>query len=131
LFDTSSKVCNLLKASVAALALFKGLLDPNCFARIFLTPANSRTVLTDPPAITPDPGADGRIITLAAPALPSIICGIELFFVNGTDTKFRLPSEAAFFTAPITSPAFPTPTPTSPFSLPITKMALKLILSQL
>ena len=46
--------------------------------------------------------------------------------VNGTDTKFRLPSEAAFFTAPITSPAFPTPTPTSPFSLPITKIALKL-----
>lgn len=90
------KVWSLLRQSVAALALFNRLLEPNCFARIFLTPASSKIVLTDPPAITPDPGAEGRIITLAAPARPSIMCGIELSFVNGTETIFLLPSEAAF-----------------------------------
>ena len=58
---------------MAALALFNGLLDPNCFASIFFTPTSSKIVLTDPPAITPEPGADGRMITLAAPDHPVII----------------------------------------------------------
>ena len=90
-------------------------------------PANSKTVLIEPPAITPVPGAAGLISTLAAPSLPLDKVGIELFGVKGTLTRFFLPSETPFHTAPITSPAFPTPTPTCPFSLPTTTIALKLI----
>ena len=120
------KVFNFNSAFVAARALFKGLLDPNCFAKIFFTPASSRIVRTAPPAITPDPGADGRIITFAAPDCPVIIWGIELFFVTGTLTRCFLLSVTAFFTAPITSLAFPTPTPTCPFSFPMIRIARKL-----
>ena len=51
-------------------------------------PANSKTVLIEPPAITPVPGAAGLISTLAAPSLPLDKVGIELFGVNGTLTRF-------------------------------------------
>ena len=44
-------------------------------------PANSKTVLIDPPAITPVPGAAGLINTLAAPSRPLDKVGIELFGV--------------------------------------------------
>jgi hypothetical protein len=37
---------------------------------MFLMPANSRTVRTAPPAITPVPGAAGRTNTFAPPATP-------------------------------------------------------------
>ena len=82
--DTCKKVFSCERASVAALALFSGLLEPNCFASIFFTPTSSRIVRTDPPAITPEPGADGLMITLAAPDLPVIMCGMELSLVIGT-----------------------------------------------
>ena len=49
-------------------------------------PANSKTVLIEPPAITPVPGAAGLISTLAAPSLPLDKVGIELFGVKGTLT---------------------------------------------
>ena len=102
--------------------MFNGLLEPNCFASIFFTPTSSRIVRTDPPAITPEPGADGLMITLAAPERPVIRCGIELSFVIGTLIRCFFPSVTAFLTAPITSLALPTPTPTCPFSFPIIKI---------
>ena len=40
-------------------------------------PANSKTVLIEPPAITPVPGAAGLINTLAAPSRPKDKVGIE------------------------------------------------------
>ena len=100
------------RALTAALALLSGLLEPSCLAKILRTPANSSTVLTAPPAITPVPGAAGRIITFAPPPVPSIGWGIELDLVNGTSIRCFLPSATPFLTAPITSPALPTPIPT-------------------
>jgi len=35
-------------------------------------PANSNTVFIEPPAITPEPAAEGRKINFAAPKLPFI-----------------------------------------------------------
>ena len=97
---------------IAALALFKRLFDPNCFAITFLIPATSNTVRTDPPAITPEPSIEGRIIILHAPKLPMTLCGILNDFVIGIFIKFFLPSVFAFLKALTTSSAFPTPTPT-------------------
>ena len=45
-------------------------------------PANSKTGLIEPPAITPVPGAAGLISTLAAPSRPLDKVGIELFGVG-------------------------------------------------
>ena len=75
------------------------------------------------PAITPEPGADGRKNTFAAPKRAVVVCGIELELVNGTDIICFLPSVTPLRTAVITSPALPTPTPTFPCSLPTTRMA--------
>ena len=47
-------------------------------------PANSNTVRIELPAITPDPGADGRKISLAAPKRPLVVGGIEFELVKGT-----------------------------------------------
>ena len=63
---------------MAALALFNGVLLPNRLARTFLIPASSKTVRIEPPAITPVPGAAGRIRTLAAPSRPLESVGMEL-----------------------------------------------------
>ena len=71
-------VLNWERATIAALALFKGVLLPNLLAKTFFIPANSNTVLIDPPAITPVPGAAGLIRTFAAPSLPLDRVGIEL-----------------------------------------------------
>ena len=68
--------------------MLRGVLLPNLFARTFLIPANSSTVLIEPPAITPVPGAAGLIRTLAAPSLPNERVGIELLRVKGTLTRF-------------------------------------------
>ena len=89
-------VLNRERATTAALALFKGVLLPNLFAKTFFMPANSKTVLIEPPAITPVPGAAGLINTLAAPSRPLDKVGIELFGVKGTLTRFFLPSETPF-----------------------------------
>ena len=85
-------VLNWERATIAALALFKGVLLPNLFAKTFFMPANSKTVLIEPPAITPVPGAAGLIRTLAATSRPKYKVGIELFGVKGTLTRFFLPS---------------------------------------
>ena len=83
-----------------------------CFAITFLIPATSKTVLTEPPAITPEPSIDGRIIILHAPKLPLTRCGILNDFVIGILIKFLRPSVFAFLKALTTSSAFATPTPT-------------------
>lgn len=110
-----------------ALALFNKLFEPNCFAIIFLIPATSKTVLTAPPAITPDPSIEGRIITLHAPKLPVISCEMVKDLVNSIVIKFFLASVFAFLNASITSSALATPIPTLPFLFPITAIARKLI----
>jgi hypothetical protein len=73
-----------------ARALFNKLFEPSCLDRIFLIPANSKTVLIELPAITPEPGAEGRNTSLAAPNLPFVGCGIELELVNGIEIIFYL-----------------------------------------
>ena len=80
-------VLNWERATIAALALFRGVLLPNLLAKTFFIPANSKTVLIEPPAITPVPGAAGLISTFAAPSLPLDKVGIELFGVKGTLTR--------------------------------------------
>jgi len=102
-----------------ALALFNKLFEPNCFAIIFLIPATSKTVLTAPPAITPDPSIEGRIITLHAPKLPVISCEMVKDLVNSIVIKFFLASVFAFLNASITSSALATPIPTLPFLFPL------------
>ena len=51
---------------------------------------------------------------------------MEFELVKGTAIICFLPSVTPFRTAVITSPAFPTPTPTCPVSSPITTTARKL-----
>jgi hypothetical protein len=63
---------NVLKPLIVALALFNKLLEPNCFDKMFLIPANSNTVRIELPAITPEPGAEGRNTSFAAPNLPFV-----------------------------------------------------------
>ena len=75
----------MLKLSIVALALFNKLLEPSCLDNIFFTPASSKTVRIELPAITPEPGADGRSITFAAPKRPFDGCGIEFELVKGTE----------------------------------------------
>src|SRR5262249_48494804 len=62
-----SLVRSFLSASIAALTKLSLLFDPKLLVRISLTPADSTTALTAPPAITPVPGAAGKSRTLAAP----------------------------------------------------------------
>ena len=64
--------------------------EPSCLARMFFIPANSNTILVDPPAITPDPVADGLNIIVAAPDLPCIGCGIDEYLVKGICIIFFL-----------------------------------------
>lgn len=54
------------------------------------------------------------------------LCGILKDFVIGNSIKFLWPSAFAFLKALTTSSAFATPTPTVPFSSPITTIARKL-----
>ena len=68
---------SVLKPSIVARALFNKLFEPSCFDKIFLMPANSKTVRIELPAITPEPGAEGRKINFAAPKRPLVACGIE------------------------------------------------------
>ena len=67
---------------MAARALLSGVLEPSRLASTFLMPASSSTVRIEPPAITPVPGAAGRINTLAAPSRPLLRVGIELVRVE-------------------------------------------------
>lgn len=106
--------------------MFNKLLDPNCFDKIFLMPASSKTVLIELPAITPDPEAEGTRIILAAPNLPFVGWGIEFERVKGTEIRFLMPSLSPFRIALTTSTALPTPTPTLPSSSPTTTTARKL-----
>ena len=89
-------VFNVLKPSIVARALFKRLFEPNFLDKIFLIPANSSTVRIELPAITPEPGADGRKISFAAPKRPLVGCGIEFELVNGTVMICFLPSVTPF-----------------------------------
>ena len=69
-FSTCDFVLKLLNATIEARALFSRLSEPNCFAITFLMPATSKTVRTEPPAITPEPSIEGLIIILHAPKFP-------------------------------------------------------------
>jgi hypothetical protein len=68
---------------------------------MFLRPANSKTVRTDPPAITPLPNASGRNIILQSPKDALITCGTEYLKVIGTLIKFFFPFKIAFSIAKI------------------------------
>jgi len=63
---------------------------------------------------------------LHAPNLPETLWGILNDFVKGIEIKFFCPFVFAFLKALTTSFAFATPTPTFPFSSPITTIARKL-----
>jgi hypothetical protein len=121
-------VCSCFNPCKVALALFNKLFEPICFAKTFLIPAISKTVRIELPAITPEPGADGFIITLQAPYVPLTKCVIVSVFVIGIVIKFFLPFDIALFMAFVTSFAFPIPIPTSPLipAIPTTTTALKL-----
>ena len=67
----------LSMAGAIARVLLRGVLEPRRLASTFLMPASSSTVRMEPPAITPVPGAAGRIRTLAAPSRPLLRVGIE------------------------------------------------------
>ena len=69
---------------------------------------------TTPPIVVISNPLSGQTVsdTVDFTVLAQDNVGIELLGVKGTLTRFFLPSETAFLTAPITSPAFPTPTPT-------------------
>ena len=69
---TNSSYCGTTEKSIL-MDTAKRFFDPNCFERIFLTPANSNTVRIELPAITPDPGAEGLKISFAAPNRPFIV----------------------------------------------------------
>ena len=64
---TSSIVTIDSNPLTVALTKLIGVLEPKHFEITFVTPANSKTALTGPPAITPVPVAAGRNTTLAAP----------------------------------------------------------------
>lgn len=66
----SSSVLNPAKAFKVALAILILVLAPSDLAIISRYPAISRTDLTAPPAITPEPFGAGLIITLVAPFSP-------------------------------------------------------------
>ena len=59
--------CKLLNASIVHFALLTLLVVPIILLVIFLIPANSKTTLTTPPAITPWPDLAGLNKSLAAP----------------------------------------------------------------
>jgi len=65
-------------------------------------------------------------MTLQASKFPTTLCGILKDFVIGNFIRFLRPSVFAFLNALTTSFAFATPTPTFPFSSPITTIARKL-----
>ena len=91
-------------------------------AKIFLIPAVSNKIRTEPPATTPVPARVGFMITFDAPYCPKIGCAILKFLVREIRIRLRLPSLVAFFTASSTSLAYTTHTTTRPLSLPtITK----------
>ena len=71
---TSSTVLIDFKALIVAVAIFNFVLEPSDLLEISRTPANSKTALTAPPAISPVPALAGLIKTLAAPLLPTTSC---------------------------------------------------------
>src|SRR5215212_2553392 len=122
---TSSGSRRFWSAASAARVRLTGLLLPSDLVRMSRMPANSTTARTEPPAITPAPGAAGRIITLAAPKSWRIGCGM-VEPSSGTRTRCFLAISAPLRMASGTSFAFPRPTPTVPFASPTTTSALKL-----
>ena len=82
------------------------------------------TARTAPPAITPAPGAAGRMTTRPAPCWPITSCGI-VEPVSGTETILRRAPSTALRTASDTSFAFPVAKPTFPCPSPTATRALK------
>ncbi|AAO37043.1 ribosomal protein [Clostridium tetani E88] len=121
----SSTVLILDKPFIVALTIFLGLLEPNDLALTSFIPANSRTALTGPPAITPVPSFAVIIRTFPVPNSPSMLCGTVVPTIC-TLTKFFLASSMPFLIASGISIDLPIPTPTWPFSSPTTTRALNL-----
>ena len=88
-------------------------------------PAISTTERTEPPAITPVPAEAGLSMTRDAPKCRSTSCGI-VAPTNGTRTRCFLASSTPLRIASGTSPALPSPAPTTPLPSPTTTTALKL-----
>ena len=107
---------------VARTALF-AFRVPTHFVKMSLTPTDSRTARTAPPAITPVPGAAGRMITFAAPKVPTTSWGMVRPSISLTLRNDFLALRLALPIASGTSPAFPVPKPTSPDLLPTTTSA--------
>ena len=91
---------------------------PNDLATTSLTPASSKTILDEPPAIIPRPALAGLIRTLAAPHTPVTSWDIVLPSTKSTWIIFFSASLIALLTATGISLLFPVPIPTLPFLSP-------------
>ncbi len=107
---------NSIKPFWTAFTTLTGLEDPVILDKMFVTPTNSNTALTAPPAIIPVPGEAGFNINLTAPYLIFNSWGIVEFTIAALKIFF-LASSFALFTADATSFALPKPTPTCPCHL--------------
>ena len=115
----------VIRACIVAFTTLTGLGEPRDLARIFSTPAISKTILTPPPAIMPVPGEAGFSKTLAAPNLPITWWKI-VPSTNGIETIPFFATSVAFLIDSESSLALPNPTPTRPFLSPTATKALKL-----
>src|SRR5438132_4885328 len=88
-----------------------------------VTPAQSNTARTGPPAMMPVPDVAGFSNTRPAPFAPTISCGMVLPS-RGTWSIARRAASTAFRTASETSFAFPVATPTLPSPSPTATRAL-------
>ena len=98
--------------------------EPSDLDKMFLTPANSTTALTAPPALTPVPSHAGLSKILLAPIVPTASCGIVPLTIE-TFTTFFVAAATAFFIASGTSLALPVPIPTRPLRSPTATVAEK------
>ena len=101
--QTFSIVFKLFNPFNVALTILIFVLDPNDLETISLTPANSNTARTAPPAMIPVPRDAGFRTTRVAPLIPIVSCGIVLSSTIGTLIKFLLALFKALLTASGTS----------------------------
>src|SRR5262245_53312961 len=102
-----------------------GFADPRDFVRMFITPADSTTARTAPPAMMPVPSGAGFNSTRPDPNAPVIGCGMVLP-CSGTRIRLFFAASIPFLIADGTSFALPTPMRTTPSPSPTPTSALKL-----
>ena len=95
------------------------------FEDMLVIPAAATTLRTAPPAIIPDPLGAGLSITRAPPTFTSTLDEI-VPLISGTVIICFLARSIPLRTAPETSGAFPSPTPTFPLPSPTTVRAERL-----